>query len=86
MPVASMATAVLLRWSADIVANWFCTVRSSVASMMNVRPILLSGCVICTPTSKGTVRGWSFSTTVALTRSFAVILSVGFIMSPVKST
>ena len=86
MPVTSMVTATRPRSSADMPDSSFCTVMSSGASRVNVSPMLSSVWLRASPTSKATLRGTSFSVTLAFTLSLALMPSVGLAMSPVNST
>ena len=86
MPVANMVTATFPRSSIDMAASWFCTVMSSGAAMVNSSPMFSNVRVMDSPTSKETVRGVSFSVTVARIRSDAEMFKVGFRIGPLKST
>ena len=88
MPVVSMVTATLPRSSAVMVVSSPLMVLSSGASMINWRPMSLRVLVMTTPQSKLTLRLPlpSAKLTVALVRSVAVMLSLGFMGSPVNST
>ena len=87
MPVVSMVTASLPRCSVLMEASSLLTALSSGALMMNSSPMSLSVRVMTTPQSKATLRLWLPSLlTAALVRSVAVMLSRGFMGSPVNST
>ena len=78
MPVVSIPTATLLRWSSVIVASSPFTALSSGASMVKARPISFKVFVIDTPQWKSTLLPWPWSLlTVALTSSVAVMFSFG---------
>ena len=85
MPVASSATAVLLRSSALIDISSFCTLRSSGASMVKASPISWRVREISTPTLKFTLRCTSFSVTTARVFSVARMERRGLSISPVNS-
>ena len=86
MPVVSIATAARPRSSTDMDASSFCTVRSSGACNVNSSPRSERVCVIFRPTSKLTVRVTLLLETEAFLRSLALMLSLGFSMSPENST
>ena len=86
MPVVSMVTASLPRCSRPMACSSLWIIMSSGASRVNSTPMLLRVWVIFTPQSKSTLRPAPLEPeTVALVRSVAVMLSVGFMGSPVNS-
>ena len=87
MPVVSIVTASLPRFSTDCVISSLCISWSSGASMVNCRPMSLSVFVSSTPHSNVTLRPTPASfVTVVLFSSVAVMFRRGFIASPKNST
>ncbi len=86
MPVVSIVTATLPRSSVDMACSSLSMVMFSGASMMNSSPMLLSVWLIATPQLKVTDCVVPSTVALALVSSVAVMLSFGFMSSPVNST